>query len=91
MPGICQFCGITDDEVDGCRIAWVNNERTCCSKSACVRERNRKARRRAEKPRPRTPADIHQLIKDEAKARRARYREAAKARGLLKPAEERKA
>jgi hypothetical protein len=85
MSGICEFCGITDDEVDGDRIAWVDFQRNCCSKSACVRARNEKIRRqRAQRPQRRTPADIHALKIQEAKAKRARYRAAAKARGLLK-------
>jgi hypothetical protein len=95
QAGICEFCKITDDEIDGCRISWLDSSRTCCNKFACRKQHEQKiaaektARMRA--ARRRTPGEIHQLIKEEAKAKRARYRAAAKARGLLKPAEERKA
>jgi hypothetical protein len=86
-PGICKYCRITDDQVDGCRISWIDMMRTCCNRSACVRARNEELRRqRAARPRPHTPADIHQLKKQEAAAKRKRYRDAAMKRGLLREA-----
>jgi hypothetical protein len=86
-PGVCEFCHVTDDQVDGCRLSWFDDTRTCCSKSGCIKARGEKARRRkvaTPAPRRRTPADIHALIVEERKAKRKRYRDAAKAKGLLR-------
>jgi hypothetical protein len=86
--GVCQFCKITDAEVDGDRISWLNDKRNCCNGAGCVRAYNAKARDRAadlaRATRKRTPAEIDALKKEERAARRRRARQALEARGLLK-------
>jgi hypothetical protein len=84
--GICRFCGITDAEVDGERVRWFTDGRTCCDKYECRRKHLDDLRRRKSPLRRpgRTSADIHALKQKEAAAKRQRYREAAKARNLLR-------
>jgi len=83
VAGVCQFCHITDDEVDGSRRSWLDDSRTCCNGFACIKaNREKLARAKAQRPRPRTPADIHRLIVEERKAKAKRYREAAKLRKM---------
>jgi hypothetical protein len=88
IPGVCQFCRVTDDEVDGNKLSWHNTARNCCSRYACVsryKEQIRRARRDFQsKTRKKTPAEICELQRQERQAKNRRYREAAKARGLLK-------
>lgn len=37
-PGVCQYCKVTDDQVDGNKLSWHDASRTCCSKYACVKK-----------------------------------------------------
>lgn len=83
-PGRCRFCGATDAEVDGDRLSWLDQERTCCTKYDCRNKHFAELRRKPARPRRRTPADVHQLILQERAAKRKRWRDAAKARGLLR-------
>lgn len=90
VPGVCRFCKVKEDQVDGDKLSWHCTDRTCCSNYACVRQHwaeidRAKRIRTTTANRKRTPAEIHQLILDEKRAKRRRYREAAKARGLIRP------
>jgi hypothetical protein len=38
VPGICVHCGVTEAEVDGDRLMWHDETKTCCSKYACVKK-----------------------------------------------------
>jgi hypothetical protein len=49
MPGVCRFCGVTEDQVDGDRLSWLDGTRTCCNKFHC---RKRDANEKRSKPRP---------------------------------------
>lgn len=42
--GVCRYCGVTDDQVDGNKLSWHDAERTCCSKYACVKKHHSAAR-----------------------------------------------
>jgi hypothetical protein len=87
QPGVCEFCGITDADIDGDRLWWTSPKRDCCNKYGCIKAKKAKERRaRALRPKRNTPADIHRLIREEAAAKRKRYRDAAKKRGLLREA-----
>jgi hypothetical protein len=83
-PGVCQFCQVTDADVDGDKLSWHNGARNCCSRYACVARYKAQLRRarRAFKAwqRRKTPAEIYELQKQEKRERNRRYREAAKAR-----------
>ena len=72
---------------DGDTCSWYDKDRTVCSSPGCVRqfEAKKKSARLAARPVRRSSVDIHQLIQGERKARAKRYREAAKARGLIHP------
>lgn len=87
-PGVCRYCRCT--EANACRLPegdtcwWINAGRDVCSNPACIRRlyadkaiRDAELRRRTRK---RTPAEIHALKLEEARQKRAQYREAAKAR-----------
>lgn len=73
--GVCHYCAIADDQVDGDRIRWLGRRRKVCNQSGCVRRFNadidraepedRQARRK------RTPGDIHLLKMQEKRERRA--------------------
>jgi hypothetical protein len=86
--GVCQFCKVTDDQVDGNKLSWHNGARNCCSRYDCVKKyyaQLKRARQRFQsETRKRTPGEIYELQKQERRDRNRRYREAAKARGLLK-------
>lgn len=36
--GICRFCKITEEKVDGNKRSWYGKDRTCCNQSSCVRQ-----------------------------------------------------
>ena len=65
-PGVCRFCGITDEQIDGDRVRWLGESRTVCSKPACIRAHYAAVDRRKSEHRQRTrklsPAEIHALI-----------------------------
>ncbi len=88
-PGVCQHCGITDDQVDGDKLSWHDGRRTCCSKYACVKKHKAQIRQKRQEwiaaGRKRSPAEIYELQRQEKREQNKRYREAAKAKGLLKP------
>lgn len=81
--GVCHFCGVTAEQVDGDRIRWLGQRRTVCSQPGCVRRLwlavDQEERRTHQARRKRTPADIHQLKLAEAKARRRASRRKGKA------------
>jgi len=79
----CHYCGITDAEVDGDRVRWFNASRTVCSQPGCISQFDVEIARfeqRHRRPRKLSPAEVHELIREEAKRKRRQYREAAKAR-----------
>jgi hypothetical protein len=88
IPGVCQFCSITDAQIDGDKVSWHNGARDCCSRYACVKryQAQIKGARRAfqAQTRKKSPAEIHELQKQERRERNRRYREAAKSRGLIR-------
>ena len=90
-PGVCRYCSCTADNAcrlpDGDTCSWYDKGRTVCTASSCVRqwEAVKKAIRAAARPVRRSSADIHGLIVAERKARSKRYRDAARARGLIQP------
>ena len=86
--GVCFNCGVTDAQIDGNKLSWHNGRRTCCSKYECVKKYYAQIKRARQefqsKNRKKTPAEIYELQRQERRARNKRYRDAAKARGLLK-------
>lgn len=90
-PGVCRYCSCTADNAcrlpDGDTCSWYDKDRTVCTAPGCVRafEAVKKAIRTAARPVRRSSADVHRLIVAERKARAKRYRDAAKARGLISP------
>jgi hypothetical protein len=88
ISGVCEYCGVLDAAVDGDKLCWHDGRRTCCSKPSCIKQRTVAIRRLREdwkrQQRKKTPAEIHAAIVEERKARNKRYREAAKAKGLLR-------
>jgi hypothetical protein len=76
--GTCRFCHCT--EADPCRIpggdtcAWMDGTRTVCTAPACQNaywaESRRKSSDAAAMFRKRSPAEIHELIKQEKRAKR---------------------
>lgn len=82
--GICRYCAIAEERVDGDRIRWLGRRRTVCNQPGCVRkfgldiDRAEKADRRAK--RKRTPAEIHELILDEKRRKRPASRERSRQR-----------
>lgn len=87
-PGVCRHCGVTEDQVDGDKLCWHDGRHTCCSKYACVKQHKAQLRKAREEwkaaGRKKTPAEIYELQRKERQEKNRRYREAAKARGLLK-------
>lgn len=79
--GVCRYCHVTDDQVDGDRLRWHDAERTCCSQYACVKQYERAAQiTRDFRPRRRSPAEVHQQIVAEHRERRRRARARTKGR-----------
>lgn len=90
---VCRFCGDCDEEhggqIDGGRFSWLTTRRDCCNRYAC-QSKNAAAKKQVadavrQATRKRTPAQIEELKRQERAARRRRNRQAATARGLLKP------
>jgi hypothetical protein len=83
-PGVCAYCGVTDEQIDGNRLSWHDASRTCCSKYACVKAHHIASRNRVAKPKSRFAelaalgwergAIRLQLEREKAAARRARRR-----------------
>jgi hypothetical protein len=88
-PGVCRYCNCTEENAcrlpDGEACAWLNTDRDVCSAPACLaahsRALKRDERRRYQRPRRRTPADILELRKQEQSDRRKRARLLKRARG----------
>lgn len=78
MPGVCRFCSITEDQIDGDKHCWLGPSRTVCNGPPCVRahyaERDRAELAKKKANRKRTPAEIHQLMIEERRERRRRGR-----------------
>jgi len=72
--GICRFCKITEEHVDGNKRSWYGKDRTCCSQSACIREHHE------ELVTIRRNVEIEQQRQESAR----RQRQEAKNRGFLK-------
>ena len=87
-PGVCRFCKVTEDQVDGDKRSWLGKDRTCCSDYGCVRQHwaevDRAKANARQATRRRSPAEVHRAIIAEQKARAKRYRDAARARGLIR-------
>lgn len=50
--GVCLYCGVTDEQVDGNKLSWHDASRVCCSKYACVTRHHAARLRRGQKPKP---------------------------------------
>jgi hypothetical protein len=87
VQGKCRFCKADEARVDGDKLSWFGPDRTCCSQYDCIRQHWAEIDRakRLRRPRKRTPADIHEIKLAERSARSRRTRDAAKARGLIRP------
>lgn len=48
--GVCRFCGVTDVQVDGDKLCWMDKDRTCCNKYSCRKQYLAEQRRKAVKP-----------------------------------------
>ncbi len=89
VGGVCRFCRKDESQIDGDKRSWLGKDRTCCSDYGCVRQhwaevdRAKSVARQAVKPR-RSSADVHRAILEEKRVQARRYREAAKARGLIR-------
>lgn len=80
--GRCRFCGCTEDNT--CRLpnsepcGWLVRTQDVCNAPRCIRawqaEQASKAAAEKLRTRRRTPAEIHQLILEERRARRRQYR-----------------
>lgn len=42
--GVCQYCGVRDELVDGDGLRWHDVARTCCSQHGCVKQYERAER-----------------------------------------------
>jgi hypothetical protein len=77
-PGICRFCRITEDQIDGDKRSWLGPSRTVCNNPSCVRahyaDRDRVEVAAKKSRRKRTSAEIHQLMIEERRERRRRSR-----------------
>lgn len=72
--GICRFCKITEDRVDGNTRSWYGPDRTCCSLPVCIRRHHQEI------------ASIRRNVQLEQHRRESgrRLRNSAIARGHLK-------
>jgi hypothetical protein len=76
--GVCHFCDIRDEHVDGDRRCWLGVRQTVCNAPGCVIQFNaaidrtiamlRRSRRK------RSPGEIHQLQAEERRQKRRRYK-----------------
>jgi len=83
IPGVCRFCHCT--ERNACTLAngdpcsWIDRGRTVCNSPACITAYrallSRASFEREKATRKRTPAEIHDLIRN--RGRRPRKRGAA--------------
>lgn len=83
VAGVCHFCGVGEDEIDGDRLRWYDGSRAVCSRPGCIRQFADLVDRAAQPvPRPRrlSPGEVHARIMEERRRKRKQYREAAKAR-----------
>jgi hypothetical protein len=67
VPGVCQYCGITEAEIDqSAALGWQDKRRICCTKYSCFKQESAKrralARKLREQRRKRTPAEVHAEI-----------------------------
>lgn len=76
--GICHYCRVTEEQVDGDRIRWLGTKRTVCSQPGCIRkfdiDIDREIARQRQTKRKRTPAEIHALKIEERRSRRGASR-----------------
>jgi hypothetical protein len=83
-PGVCRFCGIAEDQVDGDKRRWLGESRTVCDAPACIRAHYAEIDRRKyvdrQKSRKRSPGEIHELIKKERREKRKAARSRQKGR-----------
>jgi hypothetical protein len=65
-PGTCRHCKCTEDNAcrlsEGDNCCWINRDRNVCSRPACIKAEEARLAR-IPKPRKRTTADIHELIR----------------------------
>lgn len=82
--GICHYCGVADAQVDGDKVCWLDSTRRICNRPPCIQrfhaDLERVAGAVARATRRRNSAEIHELIREQAKQKRRQYRAAAKAR-----------
>jgi len=50
--GICRFCGVGENQVDGDKLRWMDYDHTCCSGYACAKQ-DANQKRAKPKPKPR--------------------------------------
>jgi hypothetical protein len=88
-PGVCQFCGITDAQVDGDKVSWLDSARTCCNGYPCRRAHfaalaalasAKAARQKAARPKKLASWQVHERILEERRVRRRASRERKKGR-----------
>lgn len=77
--GVCHYCGVTDAEIDGDRIAWLGRRRRVCNRPGCARQfwgdvDRALARQVQLRPRKKSPAEVHALIQEEKRRKRREYR-----------------
>lgn len=82
--GVCHFCEVEEDRVDGDRIRWLRVERNVCSQPGCIRAFSavveRALARLTRRPRKLSPGQVHELILEKERKKRREYRERAKAK-----------
>jgi len=76
--GVCHFCELRDEQVDGDRHRWLNEQQNVCSATGCVIQmRNAVDRAMALQQRGRrklTPPEVHELKMQKIRKRRQKYR-----------------
>jgi hypothetical protein len=82
QPGVCRYCHCTED--NACRIpggdacSWFVADRTVCNKPSCITAwfayQRRAAAQADQRPKKRTPGQIHALMQEERRARRRAQR-----------------
>lgn len=60
--GVCLYCGVTDEHVDGNKLSWRDASRICCSKYSCVTAHYAAAKKAARAARPAQPKSFRQRV-----------------------------
>jgi hypothetical protein len=76
--GVCHFCGIRDEQVDGDRHRWHSSRQDVCSAPGCIVQLNAAIDRAMmllrRGNRKRSPGEIHRLQQEERRLKRQQYR-----------------